>query len=196
MDSDVLNMGFALKQFQIQDYAMLPIIDQTITIDNGANANFTKRYSIVTFAQSWPKLFEKYNSVRFNIKFELEITSSWNQTGLICMAFIPVMGSAPCTNINRKLMFAIPPKHRVFARIGKDTKLTLSVPWLSEFPTYTNPPEPNLRFTPPYGFNHAFDLHVTSVVPLRSIADGKQTAIGRLIMSPYNIAVGFPTAHD
>jgi hypothetical protein len=192
-DSNITTLNFAVQQLSLEQFNLLPRIVHTGTILGNIGNIFNHRFRHTHFVNLWPDIFKNYSHVRLDIQIEIIMTPSWNHTGLVSLCYLPARGDVDNNYSHANYQWHCMPNTRAMARIGKDTKITLVIPWLGNFNAMTRIGSRtinNVEVDPYFFGGHDFFLRFDRVTNVATIPNSTQSVDFKMIASPINIQVG------
>lgn len=195
--------NFEQPPLTIPRFALLPAMYFTgtaTTLDPGAV--FVHRFNWSDLKDHFGVDFSRYRYLRFNMRFTLQIRTSWNKTGLVGLVWAPDIGQDE-TNSNVSWtepvthLWYSSPTYRSIARIGPDCNLTVDVPWLSPFSSFLfdernpsiSPAEECLDMVASLEYQR-FSLWLVNLTPIRTVSTDTFSYDYILWGQPIDISVG------
>lgn len=195
-----LTKQVALNSLSYSEFASLPFVTRTVTI-LGTDTPGTLIYAIIpnlnTFYDRNPEIENKWQWVRFQVKFTYEVTSHWQQRGSFGTFWSPYNAERSryfyrwTNNQNRlKKYFWSPPDRRTFHQIGHTLEATASLPWISPAPAFKRCKLASDGTFPTLQSQTLGLMSLLVVTPLRSTANTTQTCQIRIWMQYTDVQVG------
>lgn len=186
-DGAHLISNFNSRPLNVIELATVPRRLTTVYKNGGPGGIYTTRITLTTIRNIYPDLFKTYSTARFDIKYVVVITPTYNHTGLVALSYIPfnqIFVSTP--NVSSYSWYATPDK-RVFGRINKDHLITLEVPWNSSVAAIRSQAN-STSFLSGESFSHR--IRLDAMTSVNSGADSYQDVKYEIFMQLTNIKVG------
>lgn len=201
-DLDPLNLRgqVSLRKLNYTEYASLPIMISNLTVtppDEGAVIAFhSVDYGV--FRDHNPHLRSLYQWHRYTAKYIIEVTSHWQQTGLLCAYWSPANGATQRyllrTNSEKDRVLQgwfTPDERKTYIRVGHTSVHELAVPWIHPYPAYksyrvssgTTPSHLRSAYAGP-------TLRIVNLTPIRSKANTTTTISIKLWLQYTDVEVG------